>query len=187
MLNSRRSFARRDTNYRTKASLPAKETLEEAKTNTDLTKRKRIQVAFDCRMMPNYIEGNQPHDLSQVVDDEEVGRMRVQRIILNKDETILPSTLLLHESWVKYAVDLLGLDKITSSPTEVTSFDKEKADNLLRKLEVRYRSHVNTRINDTSQRNHWALTLAYKKLPVVAACMILSHHLAMDFKCLGIL
>jgi hypothetical protein len=32
--------------------------LEEAKTNTDPTKRKRIQVAFDCRMMPNYIEGN---------------------------------------------------------------------------------------------------------------------------------
>jgi hypothetical protein len=87
MLNSRRSFARRDTNYRTKASLPAKETLEEAKTNTDLTKRKRIQVAFDCRMMPNYIEGNQPHDLSQVVDDEEVGRMSVQRIILNEEKT----------------------------------------------------------------------------------------------------
>ena len=106
-------------------------------------------------------------------------------IILNKDETILPLTLLLHESWVKYAVDLLGLDKITLSPTEVTSFDKEKAHNLLRKLEVRYRSHINTRINDTSKCNHWVLMLAYKKLPVVAVCMILSHHLAMDIKCLG--
>ena len=87
-----------DTNYRTKASLHAKGTLEEAKTNTDPTKRKCIQVAFDCRMMPNYIEENQPHDLSQVVDDEEVGRMRVQWIILNEDKTILPATLLSHES-----------------------------------------------------------------------------------------
>ena len=77
----------RDTNYRTKASLPAKGTLEEAKTNSDPTKRKHIQVAFDCQMMPNYIEGNQPHDLSQVVDDEEVGRMSVQRIILNEEKT----------------------------------------------------------------------------------------------------
>ncbi len=119
------------------------------------------------------------------MDDEVVGSMLVQQIILNKDDTILPSTLLSHESWVKYAVDLLGLDKITSSPTEVTSFDKEKADNLLRKLEARCRSHVKARINDTSKRNHWVLTLAYKNLPVVAACMILSQHLAMDIKCLG--
>jgi hypothetical protein len=111
--------------------------------------------------------------------------MHVQRIILNEDKTILPSTLLSHESWVKYAVDLLALDKTSSTPTEVTSFDKEKADNLLRKLEVRYKLHVNTRINDASKRNHWVLALAYKNLPVVAACMILSSHLAMDIKCLG--
>ena len=64
---------------------------------------------------------------------------------MNEDKTILPSTLLSHESWVKYAVDLLALDKTSSTPTEVTSFDKEKADNLLRKLEVRYKLHVNTR------------------------------------------
>jgi hypothetical protein len=39
-----------DTNYHTKASLPAKGMLEEAKTNTDPTKRKCIQVALivDC-------------------------------------------------------------------------------------------------------------------------------------------
>ncbi len=175
----------RDTNYRTKASLPAKGTLEEAKTNTDPTKRKRIQVAFDCRLLPNFIEGKQPHDLSPVVNDEQVRSMNVQRIILNEDKTILPSTLLSHESWVKYAVDLLALDKTSSTPTEVTSFDKEKADNLLRKLEVRYKLHVNTRISDASKRNHWVLALAYKNLPVVAACMILSSHLAMDIKCLG--
>ena len=60
----------RDTNYRTKTSLPAKGMLDEAKTNTDPTKRKCIQVAFDCRMMPNYIEGNKPHDLSQVSGSE---------------------------------------------------------------------------------------------------------------------
>ncbi len=46
-----------DTNYCTKTSLPAKGTLEEAKTNTDPTKRKRIQVAFDCQMLPNIFEG----------------------------------------------------------------------------------------------------------------------------------
>ena len=43
--------------------------------------------------------------------------------------------LLSNDSWVEYAVDLLGLDKIITSPTEVTSFEKEKADALLRKLE----------------------------------------------------
>jgi hypothetical protein len=86
-------------------------------------------------MMPNYIEGNKPHDLSHVVEDEEIGSMHVQRIILKDAETILPSKLLSNELWVKYAVDLLGLDKIRTSPTEVTSFDKQKADNLLRKLE----------------------------------------------------
>jgi len=128
-------------------------TLEEAKTNTDPTKRKCIQVAFDCRIMPNFIERNTPHDLS--------------------------------DSWVEYAVDLLGLDKIITSPTEATSFEKEKADTLLRKLEGRYRSHIKTRINDTSKRNHWVLTLAYKNLPVVAACMILSQHLAMDISVLA--
>ena len=44
---------------------------------------------------------------------------------------------------------------------------------------------MKARINDTSKRNHWVLTLAYKNLPVVAACMILSQHIAMDIKCLG--
>ncbi len=77
----------RDTNYHTKTSLPAKGTLEAAKTNTNPTKRKCIQVAFDCQTMPNYIEENKPHDLSQVVEDDEVGSMHVHRIILNDDET----------------------------------------------------------------------------------------------------
>jgi hypothetical protein len=105
-------------------------------------------------MMPSYIEGNKPHDLSQVVEDEEVGSMCVQRIILKDDETILPSMLLSNELWVKYAVDLLGLDKIRTSPTGVTSFDKQKADNLLKKTEGRYSSHVKTRVNDISKCNH---------------------------------
>jgi hypothetical protein len=73
---------------------------------------------------------------------------------LNDEERILPSMLLSNESWVEYAADLLGLDMINSSPTEVTLFDKEKADTLLRKLEGQYRSHIKTRINDTSKRNH---------------------------------
>jgi hypothetical protein len=42
-----------DTNYHINTSLSAKRTLAEAKTNTNPTKRKRIQVAFDCQMMPN--------------------------------------------------------------------------------------------------------------------------------------
>jgi hypothetical protein len=45
--------------------------------------------------MPNYIERNTPHDLS--------------------------------DSWVEYAVDHLGLDKIITLPTEVTSFEKERS------------------------------------------------------------
>ncbi len=175
----------RDINYRSESSLPAKGTLEEAKTNTDPTERKRIQIAFDCRIMPNFIEGNTPHDLSQVVEDDVVGSMHVNQIKLKDDKGIVPSMLLSNDSWVEYAVDLLGLDKIITSSTEVTSFEKEKADTLLRKLEGRYILHVKTRINDTSKPNHWVLTLAYKNLPVVAACMSLLQHLAMDIKCLG--
>ncbi len=52
-------------------------------------------------MMPNYIEGNKPHDLSQVVKDDEVESMLVHWIILNADETILPSMLLSDESRVE--------------------------------------------------------------------------------------
>jgi hypothetical protein len=95
----------RDINYRTKSSLPAKGALEETKTNTDPTKRKRIQVAFDCRIMPHFIEGNTPHDLSQVVEDDVVGIMRVNQIILKDDEGILPSMLLSNDSWVIYACE----------------------------------------------------------------------------------
>ncbi len=144
-----------DINYWTKSSLPAKGTLEEANTNTDPTKRKRIQVAFDCCIMPNFIEGNTPHDLSQVVEDDVVGSMHVNQIILKDDKGIVLSMLLSNDSWIEYAVDLLGLDKIITSPTEVTSLEKEKADTLLRKLQGQYRSHIKTRINDTSKRNHW--------------------------------
>ncbi len=70
--------------------------------------------------MPNFFERNTPHDLSQVVEDDVVGSMRVNRIILKNDKGIMPSTLLSNDSWVEYAVDLLGLDKIITSPTEVT-------------------------------------------------------------------
>jgi hypothetical protein len=73
---------------------------------------------------------------------------------IEDDETILPSSLLSNESWVDYAVNLLGLDKISTSPTDVKLFDKEKADTLLRKLEGQYSSHMKTRINDTSKHNH---------------------------------
>jgi hypothetical protein len=42
-------------------------------------------------MMPNYIEGNKSHDLSQGVKDDEVGSIHVHQIILKDDEAILPS------------------------------------------------------------------------------------------------
>jgi hypothetical protein len=38
--------------------------------------------------------------------------MRINWIILNDEERILPSMLLSNESWVEYAADLLGLDMI---------------------------------------------------------------------------
>ncbi len=108
----------------------------------------------------------------------------MHQIILTDDETILPSSLLSNESWVQYAVNLLGLYKISTLLTEVTPFDKEKSDTLLRKLEGRYSSHMRTRFNDTSKHNYWVLTLAYKNLHVVSLCMILLQHLAMDINCL---
>jgi hypothetical protein len=86
---------------------------------------------------------------------------------------------------MEYAVDLLGFDKISTSPIEITLFDKEKADTLMRKLKGGYIPHVKTRINDASKCNHRVLTLAYKNLPVASVCMILSQHLTIDIKCLG--
>jgi hypothetical protein len=68
--------------------------------------------------------------------------------------------LLSHESWVKYAVELLHLDKIRMPPEEVSSFNKEKADILLRKLQGRYSLHVKTRIKDTSKCKYWVHILA---------------------------
>ena len=125
-------FFAHDTNYRIKTSLPAKGTLEATKTNTDPTKR-HIGVVFDCRMMPNNIQENKPHDLYQVVEDDEVGSMHVHWIMLKDDKTILPSMLLSNKSWAEYAVDLLDLDKISTSSSELKLFNKEKAD--MRKLE----------------------------------------------------
>lgn len=54
-------------------------------------------------------------------------------IMLKDDKTILPSMLLSNESWAEYAMDLLDLDKISTSSSELKLFNKEKAD--MRKLE----------------------------------------------------
>jgi hypothetical protein len=40
-------------------------------------------------------------------------------------------------------------------------------------------------VKQVSKRNHWALKLAWKNLPVVASVMLLSNHLKMELKCLG--
>ena len=55
----------RDTSVM-KSQLPAKEKLKDAE--QDETVRNRIRLTFDCRTMPNKIEGTLPFDLSDQAD-----------------------------------------------------------------------------------------------------------------------
>jgi hypothetical protein len=57
----------RDTSA-TKSQLPAKGKLKDAQNDTV---RNRIRLAFDCRTMPNQIEGTLPFDLSGKADENE--------------------------------------------------------------------------------------------------------------------
>ena len=57
----------RDTSA-TKSQLPAKGKLKDAE---DESVRNRIRLAFECRTMPNQIEGTLPFDLSGEADENE--------------------------------------------------------------------------------------------------------------------
>ena len=175
----------RDRNFTADSQLPIKGKLAEAEANIDSSQRNRIRVAFDCRTEPSYLEENMPHDIADVVDedDEEIS-LRVHHINLSHNESIWPSALLSNSSWVKYVIELFDIDKVVDVRTEISAGDKSKADLLLKIFRERYKTHVNTRVANTTKRKHWSLDLAYKNLSVVAAIMILSNHLKMDIDCL---
>ena len=171
----------RDTSV-TKSQLPAKGKLKDAE---DDTVRNRIRLAFDCRTMPNKIEGALPFDLSDQADETEADNSSFHKITLTEDSTIFPSTLLSDTAWVTYVIRLLDLETTADTTTEVTTTEKEKGDLLLIKLRERFKAHVKDRVKQAVKRNHWILKFAYKNLPIIAAAMILSKHLKLDLQCLG--
>ena len=171
----------RDTSV-TKSQLPAKGKLKDAE---DDTVRNRIRLAFECRTMPNQIEGTLPFDLSGEEDKNEDENYSFHKITLTDNTTILPSTLLSNMAWVTYVIRLLDLETTTDTKTEVSTTEKEKADLLLTKLCERFKVHVKNRVKQAVKKNHWILRFAFKNLPIIAATMILSKHLKLDLNCLG--
>ena len=147
--------------------------------------RNRIRLAFDCRTMPNQIEGTLPFDLSCEADANEDENYSFHKITLTNNTTIQPSALLSDTAWVTYVIRLLDLETTTDTTTEVSTTEKEKADLLLTKLCERFKVHVNNRVKQAVKKNHWILRFAFKNLPIIAAMMILSKHLKLDLKCLG--
>ena len=79
----------RDTSI-IKSQLPAKGKLKDAE--QDETASNRIWLAFDCRTMPNIIEGTLPFVLSDQADKNKAENYSFQKITLTVNTTILPST-----------------------------------------------------------------------------------------------
>jgi len=115
----------------TKSQLPTKEKLNDAEDNTV---RNRTRLAFNCRKMPNKIEGMLPFDLSHQADEDEAENFSFHKITLTKDSKIPLSTLLSDQVWVKYVIRLLDLETTANATTEIFTTDKEKADLLLIKI-----------------------------------------------------
>ena len=166
-----------------KSQLPAKGKLKDVE--QDETVRNRICLAFDCRTMPNKIEGTLPFDLSDQADENEAENYSFKKITLTNNTTILPSTLLSDTVWVTYIIRLLDLETMTDTTTEVSTTEKEKADLLLIKLLCeQFKVHMKNRVKQSAKKNHWILRFAFKNLPIIAVTMILSKHLKLDLKCL---
>ncbi len=168
----------------TKSQLPAKGKLKDVEDDDD-TVRNRIWLAFDCRTMPNQIEGTLPFDLSGEADENEDKNYSFHKITLTDNTTIQPSALLSDTAWVTYFIRLLDLETTTDTTTEVSTTEKEKVDLLLTKLCEQFKVHVNNRVKQVVKKNHWILRFTFKNLPIIAATMILSKHLKLDLKCLG--
>ncbi len=120
----------RDTSF-TKSQLPAKGKLKDTENDTV---RNRIWLAFECRTMPNQIEGTLPFDLSGEADKNEDKNYSFHKITLTNNTTIPPSTLLSNMAWVTYVIRLLDLKRTTDTTTKVSTTEKEKAYLLLTKL-----------------------------------------------------
>ena len=69
-----------------KSQLPAKGKLKDVE--QDETVRNRICLAFDCRTMPNKIEGTLPFDLSDQADENEAENYSFKKITLTNNTTI---------------------------------------------------------------------------------------------------
>jgi hypothetical protein len=96
----------RDTSV-TKSQLPTKGKLNDAEDNNV---RNRICLAFNCRTMPNKIEGTLPFDLYNQADEDEAENYSFHKITLTEDSTIPPSTLLSDPAWMMYVIRLLDLE-----------------------------------------------------------------------------
>jgi len=147
--------------------------------------RNRIWLAFECRTMPNQIEGTLPFDLSGEAGKNEDENYSFHKITLTDNTTILPSALPSKTAWVTYLIRLLDLKTTTDTMTEVSTTEKEKEDLLLTKFCEQFKVHLKNRVKQAVKKNHWVLRFAFKNLPIIAAPMILAKHLKLDLKCLG--
>jgi hypothetical protein len=84
----------------------------------------------------------------------------------------------------KFVIDFLDLER-SATTTKVSESNKIKADMLMMKLQERFKSHVKQQVKQASKQNHWILKFEFKKLPVVAATMVLSNHLKIELRCLS--
>ncbi len=92
---------------------------------------------------------------------------------MGEEEQIQPSTILSTTRWVATARRLFCLD----GTAEVSEPIKVKADLALKHLNQRFKVFLKKRI-PRSKRTHWVMVISYKNLPVSAAIMALSGHLA---------
>ena len=120
--------------FKSKSKLPGKGNLAEAKEDV----KNRIRVGWEYRIKPNSIEGNLPHDIFNIEEEDEDGihGMRKTVMILGYGDEVNPSDLLSNESWVELAIELHNLDKFDVS-SQVTEERKSMAD-LLASLSIAY-------------------------------------------------
>ena len=157
-----------------------KGTVESAKLGVN----SKLLMAFNCRNMPNLIEGKLPHDLSNSTTTEDKS-LSVKVITLTDDEGILPSKLLSDPRWVKQLMNLFDMEKwISPNDIDIDNKTKERADMLVKMLRLRCKHHLKVRIKQKSRRSHWTMKFAYKNLAVTAAYMAFAKHVKEDLRCL---
>ncbi len=139
--------------FTAKCKIPKKGTIREAEQG----KKNKIRIAFDCRMLKNVLVDNMPFNINAINSDV-VGSGVDQLYIVNvsigqaNEDRVFPSHLLSEEYWVRWAINLLGLEDMNVMST-ITEQQKVKADHLLKILQDRFQQHLVARIRNKTKRD----------------------------------